>query len=168
MCGSAKKVFKKVASLVRKVWAVIRKYLAYIVFVVALFFPVVWPMIAAYLPAGIVAGITSITAGTIMTSSTLAAFAWRGVVGLALAYILSSEGADDIVGAVKKTTDKVIGAVGEMTSSAVGSTISTLLKSPWVLAAAGGTLFFLLARGKKENKVVIEQQAWDNKESPVY
>lgn len=154
MCKAAKSVIAAVVKAVKKVWDVVRKYIAYIAFFVILFFPYVWPFISAYLPAAFVTGVNALTAGTFLTMSTLKALAWRAVVGLGAAFLFSSEGARDIV---DKATDVVGGTlqgVTEVIGEGASSVVAGILSNPWAFVAIGVGLYLLLGRGRTEVAVV--------------
>lgn len=146
MCSGVKKVISAVVKAIKKVWDVIRKYIAYIAFFAILFFPYLLPFVTAYLPAGLVA----LVSGTVLTASTFTALAWRAVIGLAVAFVFSSEGAAEIVDKVSDVVSKTVEGVTEVAGSAAEGLASGIMSSPFALVAIGIGLWWLLSRDDEE------------------
>lgn len=155
MCKAVKSVIAAVVKAVKKAWNIVRKYIAYIAFFVTLFFPYVWPFISAYLPAGFVMGVNALTAGTFLTMSTLKALAWRAVVGLAAAFLFSSDAAEEIVDKASDVVGGTLRGITEVAGGAVGGVAEGVLSNPWALVAIGVGLFFLLRRSSREDVIVV-------------
>lgn len=159
MCSGVKSLISSVVKAVKKIWDFVRKYLAIIIFIIALFFPVLWPMVATYLPASIVAVINAAVAGSAIWGS--AAWSWtalalRGLVGLGFAYLLSSDAASAIVDKIADVGGFLTESVVEIGSSVVGGAVSGLFSSPWAWVALGIGLFILLDDGEgKPQQVAV-------------
>lgn len=161
-------MISSVVSAVKKVWDFVRKYLAIIVFVIALFFPVLWPMVATYLPASIVAVMNAAVAGSAIWGT--AAWSWtalavRGMVGLGFTYLLSSDAAGAIVDKLADVGGFLTESVAEIGASAIGGAASGLLSSPVGWAIIGLGLYLLIRRREDQNTLLITQE--DEKEKQV-
>lgn len=168
MCSGVKSLISTVVTAVKKVWDFVRKYLAIIVFVIALFFPVLWPMVSTYLPASIVAAMNAAVVGSAIWGT--AAWSWtalavRGLVGLGFAYFLSSDAASAIVDKLADVGGFLTESVVEIGTSVVGGVASGLLSSPVGWAIIGLGLYFLLSGGKDQNTLLITKE--DEEEKPV-
>lgn len=168
MCSGVKSLISTVVTAVKKVWDFVRKYLAIIVFVIALFFPVLWPMVSTYLPASIVAAMNAAVVGSAIWGT--AAWSWtalaiRGLVGLGFAYFLSSDAASAIVDKLADVGGFLTESVVEIGTSVVGGVASGLLSSPVGWAIIGLGLYFLLSGRKDQNTLLITKE--DEKEKPV-
>lgn len=141
MCSNVKDIFNAVAKAISSLWSAVRPYMAYLTIVAAVFAPYLAPMLAAYLPASVVSAIAGLSAGTFLAAETLTAMAWRGLVGLALAYMVDSETASGVVADAGALVADVVGDAAEVVAGVVGSGIggafSGLLGSPLGLAAVG-------------------------------
>lgn len=169
MCSASKSVVKAVIGVIRKVWNVIRKYVAYIAFFVILFFPYLWPMIEAYLPTAIATTLSSFASGTFLVANTLTALAWRGVVGLAIASLLSSEAGAEIAERAAKVVGSTAAAAAAVAGAAAGGALEGLtgLSTGSLLALAGGgfLLYLYLTRDRsaetEERDTVVQARKPD-------
>lgn len=152
MCSGVRNIVSAVIGAVKKVWNFIRKYLAILIVIVAIFFPLLWPMIAAYLPAAWVTAINAALAGSTVWGAT-SMFSWsalaiRGIVGLGFAYLIDSETAGDIVDKIGDVVGSVGGAIGGIIGGAVGGVASGLFSSPVGFLIIGGAALYFLTRKK--------------------
>lgn len=166
MCSGVKNIISSVVRAVKKVWDFVRKYLAIIVFVIALFFPVLWPMVSTYLPASIVAVMNAAVAGSAIWGT--AAWSWtalavRGLVGLGFAYFLSSDAASAIVDKLADVGGFLTESVVEVGTSVVGGVASGLLSSPFGWAIIGVGLYLLLRSKEDQNTLLIARKDEDKK-----
>lgn len=153
MCSGVKKIFDAVGSIINKAWRAVKKYLVYIIIIVAIFYPVLWTYVAQMLPTSVAALFPSATGAGIWAVTSLEAFAFRGLVGLGIGFLVDSESArkvaDHVADAAKGTAEAVTGivagAVGGATAGFLGSGLGTAL-----LVGAG---IYLLATREKKKKV---------------
>jgi len=155
MCSGVQGIIDSVIQAVRKVWDFVRKYLAIIIFVVAICFPYVWPLVASYLPAGVAAAIEAATVASATwgaTATSLTALAIRGVVGLGFAFLLDSETATEIVDKVVDIAKSVASAATSVIDGVVGTVATSLFSSPLGIALIGIAGFWLLGSGKRDSR----------------
>lgn len=149
MCKGVKSLVNKVIDVVKSAWRSIRKFVAVLIVFAAIFFPYLWPLVASYLPAGLVTFVTASfpAATSIVFSVSWEAMALRGVIGFATASIVSSEGAakaaEIVSGAVKDT----VKFVSDVAAGAAGGVVDSFLEQPLFWAVAATALFFALRRG---------------------
>lgn len=152
MCTGAELLISKVASLISKAWKVVKKYLVYIIVIVAVFYPFLFPMISSFLGPTLAAIFTP-AAGSIWAAGAFSwqAFALRAMVGLAIGYLLDSETASDIVEGVARVTKETVEKVAEIVGDAAGSLLGSFFSSPFgiALAVAAGVYFF--GSGKRDD-----------------
>mgnify|MGYP001108971256 CR=1 FL=1 len=152
MCSGAKKIFDAVGRIISKAWKAVKKYLVYIIIIIAIFYPMLAPFILEMLPSAVAALLPAATGTGIWASATLEALALRGVVGLAIGFMVDKDTAkqvaDDVTEAVKGTAKAVTGVV----AGAVGGATAGLLSSGLGTALLVGFGIYLLATRKKEDK----------------
>lgn len=151
MCSGVGKIFDAVGSLISKAWKAIKKYLVYIVIIVAIFYPLLAPYLLEMLPSAIAAVFPSAVGTGVWAATSLEALALRGVVGLAIGFLLDKDTAkqvaDDVgeavAGTAEAVTGIVLGAAGGVATGFFGSDIGTAL-------LVGVGIYFLATRKKKD------------------
>lgn len=141
MCSAVKDMFKAIAKMLKAVWDAIRPYLAYIAIIVMIFAPYLIPMLSMYLSAATMATLTT-AFGSLLTTETLVAFAIRAAVGLAIAYCLDSEAAQDVVDGTTRVLAEVAESAGALVGTVVGAAASGFFDSPVGTAVVLGLLGF--------------------------
>lgn len=164
MCSGAKSVARKVIGVLKKTWNFIRKYLAVIVFVVAVFFPYLVPFLQAYLSPALYGFLTSGQLGSVMLGESLKSMAIRAVIGLGAAYIISTEGGDAIVRKAADVAGKITEGAGTIIGGVAGGIAASI--PGWLWIAAGGALAFVVLGRRKTDGVqdISIQLEYDDKE----
>lgn len=157
MCRSVKNLVEKVLAAVRRVWAKVRKFLAVLIVVAAIFFPYLWPLVSAYLPAAVVTFVTATFAATgTLFATTWGGFVLRGLIAFGVAHIVSAEGAQAAADLLGDAVRSGVEAVASVTGSAAGGLLDALSSNPLFLIGAGVAIWYLFFR-EKDKTVIIER-----------
>jgi len=152
--GFFKKLWNKIAKLLKTVLKFIKKYLPFIIIALVLLAPYLAPLIAPMLPAFLGSAVTA--AGTFVAGLT-ATQAFALAVGTAL--IIDPEGTSELATKIVKSTGKVFQAAAEVIGATFGSFFSSL--GIWPYIAGGVGIYMLLgdssqSSGDNTNRVRFE------------
>lgn len=149
MCKGVKNLVNKVVDVVKSAWRSIRKFVAVLIVFAAIFFPYLWPLVASYLPAGLVTFVTASfpAATSVLFSVSWEAMALRGIVGFATASIVSSEGAAKAAALVTDAVKDTVKFVSDVAAGAAGGVVESFLEQPLFWVAAAALLYFAMRRG---------------------
>lgn len=165
MCSGVKKAFSAVARLLKKIWNVIRKYLVYIIMIVAIFWPFLMPMLLTYLPAGL-AAIIPTTGAWAVGALSLQSLAIRVAVGLAISFFIDSETTREVVDKMKDVAGDVVEAVGDIAAGVAGGALDAIMKNPVLLGTAAALFWWFFIRDEDGDPVYVGPGAGSESKSP--